>query len=151
MILERGTELARTTVEDRLLKLGYVRVSLVTYRGQYSVRGYILDVFPSTGTLPLRVEFFGDVIDDVRTFDPDTQRSIRRAESFMLLPSGDPAIGMGVEGLYDASRVFVVEPAEEGGVPEGAVLLSRYAIAGDGMDSGLLADSRARHHAGRAA
>lgn len=139
LILERGTELSRVTVEERLLGLGYVRMPLVTDRGQYSVRGYILDVFPSTGPHPLRVEFFGDVIDDVRSFDPDTQRSIRQADSFVLLPSGDPdAGGTGPEALYEGRRVFALEPAPETGLPDNATHLSRFAIAGEGADSGLL-------------
>jgi len=58
-----------------LLGAGYVRVDLVSETGEFSRRGGIIDLFPPDATLPLRVEFWGEVIDTVRRFDPGTQRS----------------------------------------------------------------------------
>jgi transcription-repair coupling factor (superfamily II helicase) len=60
---------------DRITKLGYVRVALVESEGQWSRRGDIVDVFPVSSELPARLEWFGDDIEQIREFDPATQRS----------------------------------------------------------------------------
>src|SRR5699024_2932978 len=59
---------------------GYVRVDLVEKRGDMAVRGGILDVFPPTEEHPLRLEFWGDTVDDIRYFQVADQRSINPAE-----------------------------------------------------------------------
>lgn len=56
-------------VLERLVKLGYVRVDEVEIMGEFSVRGGIIDVFPVNATQPIRIEFYGDEIDSVRTYD----------------------------------------------------------------------------------
>ncbi|MCS6885453.1 MAG: transcription-repair coupling factor [Acidobacteriota bacterium] len=71
---------------EMLLATGYVREEPVTEVGTYSLRGGILDVFSPGEALPFRIEFFGDSIESIRTFDPDTQRSISRLESVRILP-----------------------------------------------------------------
>lgn len=71
---------------DSLLQWGYRRVPLVEEKGEISVRGGILDVFPPLSEYPMRVELFGDTVESVRTFDPSSQRSQDRLEEAMLLP-----------------------------------------------------------------
>ena len=69
--------------------IGYEPVSVVQAPGQFSRRGGLLDIFPPQSALPYRLEFFGDVIDTIRTFDPATQRSLPeagRTMSFWLTP-----------------------------------------------------------------
>ncbi|MDD5456885.1 MAG: transcription-repair coupling factor [Candidatus Margulisbacteria bacterium] len=58
--------------------LGYHRVPLVLNPGDYSVRGSIIDIFPANQNLPLRLEFFDEVIEDIRAFEPSTQKSISK-------------------------------------------------------------------------
>ena len=76
---------------DRLLDLlvgtGYTPASLVTEPGQFSRRGGILDVWPPSEALPVRIELFGDEIDSLRWFDPTTQRSTDPLEEVRLTPA----------------------------------------------------------------
>ena len=66
---------------------GYDPVQIVEEPGQYSHRGGIIDVFSPQWELPVRIEFFGDTIDSIRTFDPGTQRSLNKLESVTLTPA----------------------------------------------------------------
>src|SRR5690606_4959523 len=70
----------------RLANLAYTRVDLVTNRGEYAVRGGILDVFPPTEEHPLRVEFWGDEIDEIRSFAVSDQRTLAKAERLWAPP-----------------------------------------------------------------
>ncbi len=65
----------------RLVEIGYSRADLVSARGEIAVRGGIVDVFPPTEEHPLRVEFFGDTIEEIRSFKVADQRSIGRADN----------------------------------------------------------------------
>jgi len=73
--LKRGMELSLGTFSDKLATLGYERVPLVEMEGQWSRRGDIVDVFPVSSELPVRLEWFGDELEQIREFDPATQRS----------------------------------------------------------------------------
>ncbi|MGY6496902.1 MAG: transcription-repair coupling factor, partial [Microcella sp.] len=70
----RGSELSDVTA--RLVDLAYSRVDMVTRRGEFAVRGGILDVFPAVAEHPVRVEFFGDEVDQIREFSVADQRSL---------------------------------------------------------------------------
>jgi transcription-repair coupling factor (superfamily II helicase) len=75
---------------DELLRAletgGYHQVNQVTDRGEYSLRGSLLDIFPPTGDAPIRAEFFGDELVSLREFDPITQRSVRPLQETIALP-----------------------------------------------------------------
>lgn len=75
LTLQKGTELNLGNLADELARLGYDRVNLVETEGQWSRRGDIVDVFPVASELPVRLELFGDELDQLREFDPVTQRS----------------------------------------------------------------------------
>jgi transcription-repair coupling factor (superfamily II helicase) len=68
---------------------GYERVDRVEERGQFAVRGGIVDVFPSTGREPLRVELFGDEIEQVRAFSPFTQRALSTVDHAVVYPAAE--------------------------------------------------------------
>ena len=70
----------------RLVEIGYARADLVTARGEIAVRGGIVDVFPPTEEHPLRVEFFGDTIEEIRYFKVADQRSIGAADGGLWAP-----------------------------------------------------------------
>ena len=72
---------------ERLIGFGYTRESMVEKPGEVSLRGGILDIFPYTGEEPHRVEFFGDRIESMRTFDVATQLSIGKSDSLHLISS----------------------------------------------------------------
>lgn len=69
-----------------LLEQGYQYSNLIEMEGQFSQRGGIVDLFPLTEEIPLRIEFDGDRIASLRYFDPESQRSIQRVEKILLLP-----------------------------------------------------------------
>jgi len=71
---------------DRLFAIGYNGVYQVEARGQYAHRGGILDVFPPTGTQAYRIEFFGDTIESIRCFDPETQLSTHGVDRVSIPP-----------------------------------------------------------------
>src|SRR5437588_8076179 len=68
---------------------GYERVERVEERGQFAVRGGLVDLFPTTGREPLRIELFGDEIESIRAFSPFTQRALREVESATIYPAAD--------------------------------------------------------------
>ncbi len=73
----------------RLTALGYERMAQVDGMGQFSVRGGILDVFPLTEELPIRIELWDDEVDSVRSFDPESQRSVESLEAAVIYPAAE--------------------------------------------------------------
>lgn len=73
----------------KLVEGGYQRVPLVEKAGEFSLRGYIVDLFPSACPFPFRMEFAGDEIESIREFDPATQRSVREVVDLVLPPAGE--------------------------------------------------------------
>ena len=90
--LKTGEDMPLELVVDLLLASGYVRREPVSSLGEFSVRGGILDVFSPAQENPHRLEFFGDTVDSIREFDPDTQRSISRATSSTIAPMRELAV-----------------------------------------------------------
>ena len=84
--LERGEEMDIELVMDHLTSVGYARVDLVEMPGQFARRGGILDVYSPEWDRPVRVDFFGDEIESMRKFDPETQRSSAQVDEALLLP-----------------------------------------------------------------
>ncbi|BDV41097.1 transcription-repair-coupling factor [Geotalea uraniireducens] len=82
-----GEESNRDELLTKLVTLGYLHVPLVEDRGTFAVRGGIVDIFPPGFDQPVRIEFFGDFVDTIRTFDPLSQRSLIPLEELLLLPS----------------------------------------------------------------
>lgn len=74
--LKKGVEKSLQELIEHLGHLGYLRVKLVSDKGEFAVRGGIIDIFPSTETQPVRIEFFGDEIESMRAFDPVHQVSV---------------------------------------------------------------------------
>lgn len=84
-----GDTLATDRMHELFIDLGYENVSIVEGRGQYSIRGGIADIFPPYLDAPLRIEFFGDEIESIRTFDVISQRSLENTDKFFLLPASE--------------------------------------------------------------
>ena len=80
----RGHDLAAITL--RLIDVAYARVDMVTRRGEFAVRGGILDVFPPVASHPFRVEFFGDEVEQIRAFSVADQRSLPEPVDTVSLP-----------------------------------------------------------------
>jgi transcription-repair coupling factor (superfamily II helicase) len=86
-IITPGSELLREDLVAKLNAGGYQRTTLVEGKGEFSLRGHVLDVFPPLENQPLRLEFDGDDLESVRTFDPASQRSTGRKDAFVLSPA----------------------------------------------------------------
>ena len=87
LVLETGSRFSIDTERVRLQRAGYRNVGTVAERGEYAVRGSLMDIFPMGSKLPLRIDLDDDEIDSLRTFDPDTQRTIERIETVRILPA----------------------------------------------------------------
>ena len=99
----------------QLAALGYERSAEVDGRGQFSVRGGILDVFPVTEETPVRIELWDDEIDSMRRFDPESQRSTEGLESVHIYPAREELLGGSDSFLRyfsgDKSLLILDEPA----------------------------------------
>jgi len=89
LLLEVGQSLDIDTWRMQLESAGYRHADNVYEHGEYAVRGAILDIFPMGATRPYRIDLFDDEIETLRTFDPETQRSIDRIETIELLPANE--------------------------------------------------------------
>lgn len=85
--LRPGAKLEPDRLVRELARAGYVPVTEVGGRGEFARRGGIVDVFPPSAELPVRIEFFGIEIDSLRAFDPADQRAVERLERLDLLPA----------------------------------------------------------------
>lgn len=84
--------IGRDRLAEQLQANGYVRVETVADSGEFAVRGGLVDLFPSGAEQALRLDFFGDEIESVRTFDPADQRTTGRIDGFTLLPASETLI-----------------------------------------------------------
>ncbi len=87
-----GDSLPYGTLADRLVSAGYVRADAVESAGQFSVRGGILDLFPTGVSTPVRIEFWGDEVDTISYFDPDSQRRQENTKSIFVAPAREALI-----------------------------------------------------------
>src|SRR5947209_5318822 len=84
-----GAGVSLESLTEALAFAGYERVERADERGQFAVRGGIVDVFPTTGREPLRVEFWGDEIEQIRAFSPFTQRALHPIETAVVYPAAE--------------------------------------------------------------
>ena len=88
-LLEVGEEVDREALIKNMIRSGYYRTSLVQSQGDFSVRGGILDLYPPGAARPVRVEFFGDYIESIRTFRTLDQRSVEDLHEQVVLPASE--------------------------------------------------------------
>lgn len=84
--LKKGDSTNMTTVKNNLLCLGYKPVSTVSDVAQFSIRGEILDIYPINSKNPIRVDFWGDTIEEIFTFNSETQQKLQTISSFCVVP-----------------------------------------------------------------
>ncbi len=112
--LALGKEFPFEELLEKLSSLGYEREDIVVEKGKYAVRGGIVDFFPPDREKPIRVEFFGDEVVDLRYFDPATQRSTGRIDSIKIFTFKDVDPSKGNESLIfdyldEDTKVFLVD------------------------------------------
>ncbi|WP_339409762.1 transcription-repair coupling factor [Pseudomonas sp. EA_35y_Pfl2_R5] len=87
LVMQVGQQLDVNQMRSNLEAAGYRCVDTVYEHGEFAVRGALIDLFPMGSSLPYRIDLFDDEIETLRTFDPETQRSIDKVESIKLLPA----------------------------------------------------------------
>ncbi|GGM19684.1 transcription-repair-coupling factor [Micromonospora sonchi] len=138
--LAAGDEADLEQVARRLTDMAYARVDLVTKRGEFAVRGGILDVFPPTDEHPSRVEFWGDEVEEIRTFAVADQRTIEQVAQMWAPPCRELLLTPAVRERAATLAGQHPELAEildklAGGVPvEGMESLAPALIGGDSME-----------------
>ncbi|MCL2931079.1 MAG: transcription-repair coupling factor [Trichodesmium sp. MAG_R03] len=98
------------SLDKKLVQMGYERVPLVETEGQWSWRGDIIDVFPVASELPVRLEWFGDELRQIREFDPSTQRSLDKIAQIVLTPRDFSQWGLGnLESITNSTFVSLLD------------------------------------------
>ncbi|WP_018721163.1 transcription-repair coupling factor [Salinispora fenicalii] len=143
--LSGGDEADLEDVVRRLTDMAYARVDLVTKRGEFAVRGGILDVFPPTDEHPSRVEFWGDEVEEIRTFAVADQRTIEQVDQLWAPPCREllltPAVRKraAVLAAEHPELAEILDQLAEGIPVEGMESLAPALIGADSME--LLLDT----------
>jgi transcription-repair coupling factor (superfamily II helicase) len=103
--LRAGAETGVDGLSEELALAGYSRVERVDDRGQFAVRGGLIDVFPTTGREPLRVEFFGDEVESIRAFSPFTQRALHPVDACTIFPATERRLDLVAEWHGDEGEI----------------------------------------------
>jgi transcription-repair coupling factor (superfamily II helicase) len=130
LVLTTGQHFDIAAERSRLAAAGYQAVETVSGRGEYAVRGSLMDIFPMGAELPVRIDLMDNEIESLRTFDPETQRTIQRINDMRLLPAKefplDPAAIARFRDNWhntfnvDVRRCNVYQDVSEG-IPPGGV------------------------------
>ena len=117
----KGKETKLVDLVEGLIKTGYTMEAYVEKKGEISVRGGILDIFPFTSEFPARLDFLGNTVETIKSFDLVTQKSIKEEEGLEIYPAGESDLSKGdiKEYLPENSIVFMEElPAGAGSAPD---------------------------------
>jgi transcription-repair coupling factor (superfamily II helicase) len=114
--LKTGEEYMPDMLVEHLLSVGYTKVDVVEMPGQVTLRGGILDVYSPEMDRPVRIDFFGDEIESIRKFDPETQRSSSPLDHALLLPLTETPV---TEKLLTAINARLTRAGTAGAVIEG--------------------------------
>jgi transcription-repair coupling factor (superfamily II helicase) len=114
--LRVGEEHIPDLLVEHLLSVGYTRVDVVEMPGQVTIRGGIIDIFAPEQDRPVRIDFFGEEIESIRRFDPDTQRSSSSLDEVLLLPLTETPV---TEKLLSAINARLTRAGAAGAALEG--------------------------------
>ena len=112
LTLNRGTVQDSKILDRQLVSMGYDRVTLVETEGQWSRRGDIVDVFPVAAELPVRLEWFGDNLEQIREFDPSNQRSLDKVDRLVLTPTNFNSIIKAVLAEKNVDEINAIDPLD---------------------------------------
>jgi transcription-repair coupling factor (superfamily II helicase) len=132
LALRRGKRQPMEGTIDVLVGAGYERVAQVTTRGQFAVRGGILDVFSWQAQRPVRAEFFGDDVESLREFDVDTQTSVRNLQTIeILLGAAEDQTGIVRDYVAPGHLRIAIEPEEN---DEARIQIGEGWLGGDELE-----------------
>ncbi|MDR0339757.1 MAG: transcription-repair coupling factor [Desulfovibrio sp.] len=143
LILAKGMDMAPELVLEQAVDWGYSRAPLVSAPGDIAVRGDILDIFCPGYSRPLRLEFFGDTLDDIRLFDPLSQRSLADVPEIRMLPVSPVIVSRRLRA--EAEKLWEKEAKAGRLSPADVAALMRAADAGGrGLFSGVFYEKASR-------
>ena len=87
--LNKGEDYQINDLIKKLYDIGYKRETVVTISGEMAIRGYVVDIFPLDYENPIRIEFWGDNIDEIREFNVDTQMTIKKLDEVIINPNSE--------------------------------------------------------------
>jgi len=139
LTIKVGDVLSLTSLVSRLVQMGYERVPAVEGRGQFSIRGGILDIFPLTAYDPYRIEFFDDEVDSIRTFDVLSQRSIENRSEAIISPARELVLTADrlTQGKEDVIRNYSEFSSKAGRKNISAFLKEKMERALNALDEGI--------------
>lgn len=133
LVLRRGKKAPLERTIESLVAAGYERASQVTTRGQFAVRGGIVDLFSWQAPRPIRLEYFGDDIESLREFDVDTQTSVRNLQNAEILLEATESQSARVRDYVVADHLRIqIEPEEDS--TEADVLISEGWLGGNATE-----------------
>ncbi len=140
-VLATGARVGIDTLSEELLALGYRPTMEVAGRGEFARRGGIVDVFPPSSSLPVRLEFFGDEIESLRAFDPADQRTVGQIGELELLPASEFLLPQAVERVAGLTAAGAL-PGDRSLPERLAADLARFAGRGErrAIDAGDAAE-----------
>ncbi|MCI6139819.1 transcription-repair coupling factor [Clostridium sp.] len=126
----------------RLTLMGYERVAQVDGMGQYSIRGGIIDVFPLTEDVPVRIELWDDEVDSIRTFDLESQRSVEQLERAVIYPATETVLceswkETGIRRLREEEKIYEKALRQQHKPEEAQRIKSIIGELCDGLEQGL--------------
>ena len=116
--VESGQVIDLDVWKERLIAMGYERVAQVDGMGQFSIRGGIVDIFPLTEEVPVRIELWDDEVDSIRTFDLESQRSVEQLENITIYPAAEVVLSAdqlaaGIRRLEKEEKTYEQHKPEE--------------------------------------
>ena len=87
LTIQQDCEYQMNNLIEKLYQMGYQRETLVNKTGEMAVRGFVIDVFPTGMNCPVRIEFWGDTVDSIRTFEIDSQHTLNKYEKITIPPN----------------------------------------------------------------
>ena len=100
---KKRTKISFESIPEFLVSLGYKRAAVVSDKGEFAIRGGIVDIFPVASVDPFRIDFFGDEIEQIRTFDPIGQKSIGKTEKVFISPADEMQLIQNAKRLVNIS------------------------------------------------
>ncbi len=108
--LAPGQRIDMNRLVQRMALAGYQRTGTVMEAGEYAVRGGIVDLFPPGRQTPVRLDFFGDTLESIKSFDTDTQRSLKPVPKLVLMPMSEIGFGAEAEARFRQNYVELFGP-----------------------------------------
>lgn len=114
LVLSRNMSILRNEIIEKLDKLGYKKTSLVTTTGEYAIRGYIVDIFPINYEKPIRIELFGDTIDEIKYFNEETQLTEKELKEIEIKNISDESLTIpsNILDYLPKNAIFMIDPKQ---------------------------------------